>query len=49
MSFSTKVKNDLCRVDTSKECCAKAEFVAFFLINVNDLANHAFNSSNNSR
>ena len=35
MSFSVKVKNDICRVATLKDCCNKAEFIAFFLINGN--------------
>lgn len=33
MSFSTRVKEDLTRVLSTKECCRRAEFVAFFLIN----------------
>ena len=32
MSFSAHVKDDLCRVTTSRSCCRWAEFVAFFLI-----------------
>ena len=35
MSFSTKVKDDLTRVMSTKACCRQAEFVAFFLINGN--------------
>ncbi len=35
MSFSVKVKDDLCRVASTKECCRRAEFIAFFLINGN--------------
>lgn len=35
MSFSTQVKDDLTRVISSKPCCRKAEFIAFFLINGN--------------
>jgi cell division protein WhiA len=33
MSFSTRVKEDLTRVLSSKKCCRRAEFIAFFLIN----------------
>ena len=29
MSFSTTVKEELCRVQSARECCAKAEFAAF--------------------
>lgn len=32
MSFSAHVKDDLCRVLTSRACCRFAEFAAFFLI-----------------
>jgi len=32
MSFSAHVKDDLCRVATSRACCRFAEFSAFFLI-----------------
>lgn len=35
MSFSSHVKDDLVRVVSSKPCCRKAEFIAFFLINGN--------------
>ncbi|MDO4732687.1 MAG: DNA-binding protein WhiA [Bacillota bacterium] len=35
MSFSSDVKDDLSRVLSSKLCCRKAEFIAFFLINGN--------------
>lgn len=35
MSFSTRMKDDLARVVSSKTCCRKAEFLAFFLINGN--------------
>lgn len=35
MSFSTRVKDDLTRIMSSKTCCRKAEFTAFFLINGN--------------
>lgn len=35
MSFSTQVKDDLTRVISSKPCCRRAEFIAFFLINGN--------------
>lgn len=35
MSFSTRMKDDLARVVSSKSCCRKAEFLAFFLINGN--------------
>ena len=35
MSFSTRMKDDLSRVVSSKTCCRKAEFLAFFLINGN--------------
>ena len=35
MSFSTRMKDDLARVISSKSCCRKAEFLAFFLINGN--------------
>ena len=35
MSFSTRMKDDLARVMSSKSCCRKAEFLAFFLINGN--------------
>ena len=35
MSFSSHVKDDLARVLSSKPCCRKAEFIAFFLINGN--------------
>ena len=33
MSFSSKVKDNLCHVDESSDCCRKAEFIAFFMIN----------------
>ncbi len=33
MSFSTWVKDDLTRIMSSKTCCRRTEFVAFFLIN----------------
>ena len=33
MSFSSKVKDNLCHVDESSDCCRKAEFFAFFMIN----------------
>lgn len=32
MSFATRVKEDLNRVLTSKACCRRAEFIAFFLL-----------------
>lgn len=35
MSFAAQVKEDLTRVVSSKACCRRAEFVAFFLINGN--------------
>lgn len=35
MSFSTLMKDDLARVVSSKSCCRRAEFLAFFLINGN--------------
>ncbi|MBR2784352.1 MAG: DNA-binding protein WhiA [Firmicutes bacterium] len=35
MSFSTRMKDDLARVVSSKSCCRRAEFLAFFLINGN--------------
>ena len=35
MSFSAKMKDDLARIISSKSCCRKAEFLAFFLINGN--------------
>lgn len=35
MSFTTKVKEDLTHIMSSKPCCRKAEFLAFFLINGN--------------
>ena len=35
MSFSSHVKDDLVRVVSTKACCRKAEFIAFFLINGN--------------
>lgn len=35
MSFSTRMKDDLARVISSKTCCRRAEFLAFFLINGN--------------
>ncbi len=33
MSFTTQVKEDLTRISSSRTCCRRAEFVAFFLIN----------------
>ena len=35
MSFSSHVKDDLSRILSTKDCCRKAEFIAFFLINGN--------------
>lgn len=35
MSFSSELKEDLARVVSTKPCCRKAEFIAFFLINGN--------------
>jgi len=35
MSFSTRVKEDLTRIMSSKACCRRAEFIAFFLIKGN--------------
>ena len=35
MSFSTRMKDDLARVISSRSCCRRAEFLAFFLINGN--------------
>ena len=39
MSFSSRVKDDLARVLTSKACCRQGEFMAFFLIKGNIMVN----------